>query len=365
MFRRDHRRHAPRNSGAHTAPTAPDRMFPHLPRHRADFLRDQTIRLLHEEGFTTTWLPDGRIRARGTTTLTVDLHTLSLQLADAGAHANLSELLELIRRHVRDVTEQDDAGVEGAVGAVGTVGASGASSASTLTDAEFLRRLRVRLAPRDILDALDGPVVDASRDFAGDLCTSLVLDGPDAVTVLDDDALAAHGSETSEELGDLYRVGYRNTWQDLTECHVSTTPIQEFVRGAVKGTIHQAETAARFWSVESDSFFLASAPLFLDELLPHWLPGLDMTHGVLVAVPHRHLLLVREVSTGQDLLDGIKVMSTEALTQHRSNPGPLSARLHLWHEGETTAFTEVSTNAEGQQVVTIQPDAYLASRIES
>ncbi|MDN6326123.1 MAG: hypothetical protein L0J70_12025 [Corynebacterium sp.] len=352
MFRRDHRRHAPRNSGAHTAPTAPDRMFPHLPRHRADFLRDQTIRLLHEEGFTTTWLPDGRIRARGTTTLTVSLHTLSLQLADAGAHANLSELLELIRRHVRDVTDLDDAGVEGGSD---TVGASGPSGASTLTDAEFLRRLRVRLAPRDILDALDGPGDDASRDFAGDLCTSLVLDGPDAVTVLDDPPHATHGTATSTELADLHHVARRNTWQELADARVTVTPLH--------APVQDRGTTAHLWTVESDSFFLASAPLFLDELLPSWVPGLDATDGVIFAVPHRHLMLVRGVDSGQDLLDGITAMSTVALERHGSNPGPLSPRLHLHHDGATAAFTTVTTDRRGRRTVGIHPDAHLTALI--
>ena len=368
MFFRDRRKHHATRGSAD--PTAPDGMFPHLPRHRADFLREQTIRLLNEEGFDTSWRADGLIEARcvtppsrpggtvgpvgtagteppSTTTLLIGLETLSLQLADAGAHANLSELLDLIRRHIHTVT-------------TGT-GAEARPDLADLPDADFLRHLRIRLATGETLAAMSGTVNDASREFTGDLHVSLALDTPDTVVVLDDAALAAHGSATAEELSDLYRVGYRNTWQELTDCQVSTTPVQEIVQGAVL----KADTAARFWTVESDSFFLASAALFLEDLLPRWLPGLDMTHGVLVAVPHRHLMLVREVSTGQDLVNGIKAMSTEALTQHRSNPGPLSARLHLWHDGETTAFTDISTNADGQQVVAIHPDAYLASRIES
>lgn len=344
-------------------PTAPDGMFPHLPRHRADFLRQQTLRLLDDEGYDTTLRPDAVIEARYVAppehpsdspepaTLFISLETLSLQFADAGAHANLSELLELIRRHIRTVT-------------TGT-GDAPRHALADLPDADFLRQLRIRLTTGETLSAMSGTVDDASREFTGDLHVSLVLDTPDTVMVLDDDALAAHGSATTEELSDLYRVGYRNTWQELVDCHVTATPVQEIMRGTAQGEILEADTAARFWTVESDSFFLSSATLFLDDLLPRWLPDLDLTHGVLVAAPHRHLLLVREVSTGQDLLNGIKAMSTEALTQHRSNPGPLSARLHLWHEGETTAFTDISTNAEGQQVVAIHPDAYLASRIES
>jgi hypothetical protein len=348
------------------APTAPDGMFPHLPRHRADFLRQQTLRLLDDEGFDTTLRPDAVIEARYVTppenpadapvpaTLFIGLEALSLQLADAGAHASGSELLELIRRHIRAHTSAAHPGPP------------------VFSDADFLRYLRIRLTTAETLGAMSGSFEDASRPLAGDLHVSLVLDAPDSVVVLDDAALAAHGSATAEELGDLYRVGYRNTWQELTECRVTTTPVQEFVqaaqgtaRGAMRGTGAGVDPAARYWTVESDSFFLTSAVEFLDEILPRWVPDLDTSAGVLVAVPHRHLMLVREVSTGRDLLDGIKAMSTEALTRLRSNPGPLSARLLLAHDGTFTAVTDVSTGVDGQQVVAIHPDAYLASRIES
>ncbi|MEJ6549896.1 hypothetical protein PQI66_10105 [Corynebacterium sp. USCH3] len=342
MFFRDGRQRGTtrRNavSNGPTAPTAPDTMFPHLPRHRADFLREQTVRLLNEEGFATSWRPDGVIEARSVTgVLPVSLDTLSLQLADAGSHANLSELLELIRRHIHAVT---------------TGGPTDRPGVADLSDADFLRHLRVRLAPAATLDAMTGLVADASRSFLGDLHVCLVLDTPDRVIALDDDALAAHGSATAEELSDLYRVGYRNTWQELADCRVRVTPVQHL------------PARSRFWTVESDSFFLTSAALFLDELLPRWIPGLDTVHGVIVAVPHRHLILVREVTAGQDLLDGIKAMSTEALAENAGKPGALSARLHLRHEGVTTVFTDVATNGEGQQVVSIQPDAYLTARLE-
>ncbi|WP_291479098.1 hypothetical protein [Corynebacterium sp.] len=357
-------------------PTAPDGMFPHLPRHRADFLRQQTLRLLDDEGYDTTLRPDAVVEARyvappahpsaspDPATLFIALEPLSLQLADAGAHASGSELLELIRRHLRRHTTTAPA-------------SSSRPGPAELSDADFLRHLRIRLTTDATLAAMSGSFDDASRALAGDLHVSLVLDTPDSVVVLDDSALAAHGTATAGELADLYRVGYRNTWQELSESDVRSTPVREFDpgtgqghgmgsgRGTGRGAVHAADPAARYWTMESDSFFHTSALEFLDELLPYWVPGLDTGDGVIVAVPHRHLMLVREVSTGQDLLEGVKAMSAAALDRHGSRPGPLSPRLFLRHDGATTAFTEVTTNAEGRQVVTIRPDAYLASRLES
>lgn len=336
FFRGSRRRPHPRRV---VDPTAPDEMFPHLPRHRADFLREQTMRLLHEDGYDTSWRPDGYIAARHVpegsaqeSIRLISLDTLSLQIADAGRRANLSELLELIRNHIHGVTNGQDP--------------------ADIRHADFLRQLRVRLASTETLEAMSGTVADASREFTGDLHASLVLDTPDTVTVLDDATLAAQGTATPDELSDLYRVGYRNTWQALAEARVTANPVQG------------DEVAARFWVIESDSFFLASAPLFLGELLPRWTPALDTTHGVIVAVPHRHLMMLREVSTGQDLLDGINTMSAVALGQHRDNAGPLSARLHLLCDGEFRAFTDISTDDEGRQVIEIHPDSYLMSRME-
>ncbi|WP_312979268.1 hypothetical protein [Corynebacterium sp.] len=353
MFSRDGRkRPTPRRV---VDPEAPDAMFPHLPRQRADLLREETMRYLHAEGFDTAWRPDGYIVATpareqegeedGTaeqdapppqSRRLIGLDNLSPQIA-AAPHAPVSEIIELIRYFLATVLTEIDV--------------------DALPDADFLRHLHVRLAARSALDAASGAVDDASRDFTGDLHVSLVLDTPDAIMTLNDEALAAHGTATREQLADLYRVGYRNTWQEL---HDAAVDINE-----VHGDVHGGSPGAYFHVVESDSFFLASAPLFLDELLPRWLPDMDVSAGVMVAVPHRHLMLVREVTTGQDLLDGINTMTSVALAQLATNPGPLTARLHLAHDGDVRVFTDISTGDDGQQILQVEPDDYLLSRLES
>lgn len=349
MFSRDGRkRPTPRRV---VDPEAPDAMFPHLPRQRADLLREETMRYLHAEGFDTTWRPDGYIvatPARGQegqdeqdapppqSRHLIGLDNLSLQIA-AAPHAPASEITELIRYFLATVLTDIDV--------------------EALTDADFLRQLHVRLAARGTLDAASGAVDDATRDFTGDLHVSLVLDTPDAIMTLNDEALAAHGTATREQLADLYRVGYRNTWQELHDASVDVNEVRGDVQGDAPG--------AHFHVVESDSFFLASAPLFLDELLPRWLPDMDTSAGVMITVPHRHLMLVREVTAGQDLLDGINTMTSVALAQLTANPGPLTARLHLSHEGDIRVFTDITTGDDGQRILQIDPDDYLLSRLES
>ncbi|MGP9724393.1 hypothetical protein ACT3SZ_10300 [Corynebacterium sp. AOP40-9SA-29] len=357
MFSRDGRkRPTPRRV---VDPEAPDAMFPHLPRHRADLLREETMRRLHAEGYDTSWRPDGYIAATPATEpgsnpekgpekdpekepdtpparRLIGLDNLSLQIA-AAPKATPAQVVEMIHHFLGTVLTDID--VDG------------------LGEAEFLRQLRVRLVSRSALDAASGSVDDSSREFSGDLLVSLVLDTPDAVVTLNDDSLAAHGTATREQLSDLYQVGYRNTWQELLDADVEVNEVRAEDR--------EESPAAHFHVVESDSYFLASAPLFLDELLPRWLPELDASAGVMVTVPHRHLMLVREVTTGQDLLDGINTMTSVALGQMAANPGPLTARLHLAHDGEFRVFTNVTTSEDGEQVLQVEPNDYLMSRLES
>jgi hypothetical protein len=333
-------------------PEAPDTMFPHLARWRADLIREEAMRTLHAEGFDTSWSPDGGIRATP-----ADARQHRLIRLDGLAHRIASapyipspDVTALVRDFVAALLTEVDA----------------ENVAEAITEAEFLRRLRVRLVSQDTLDATPGTVADASRDFTGDLRASLALDpadGSGTVTTLNDLALAAHGTATADQLGDLYRVGYRNTWQDLDDATVEVATVDEMAEFAEPAGSTGA-TAAGLHVIESDCPYLASALLFLDDLLPRWLPGVDTSAGVIVAVPHPRLLLVSEVATGQDLVDGINTMTTVALTELMSAPDPLTARLHLAYDGDVHAFTDVTTDEEGQQILQVDPDNYLLSRLE-
>ena len=169
---------------------------------------------------------------------------------------------------------------------------------------------------------------------------------------LPDKTLETRGLTSAADLEDLWHAGYRNLWQELTEAEVDVNEI------------HGDDPGANFWVIESGSFFLASAMLFLDELLPDWAPDLDTEAGIMVAAPHRHLLLVRAVTSGQDLLTGINTVTSVAVAQFTENPGPVSPKLHLMREGaEVLPFTDITDNDDGQRVIQVYPDAYLMDRI--
>lgn len=66
---------------------------------------------------------------------------------------------------------------------------------------------------------------------------------------------------------------------------------------------------------------------------------------------------------GTDLLEGINAMTSAAVHQFTENPGAVSPRLYLDHNGELNAFTGVTTRDNGQQVLQVYPDEHLMRRL--
>lgn len=219
----------------------------------------------------------------------------------------------------------------------------------SLTDAEFYSVLKVRLVapPQQPLPAenewLEWP-------FSGDIVVQLVQDGERTITSLHSATALSHG-----EPADLIRIGERNTWQELVDAEVDV----EFFAP------DEASPGMSMWAVESSSFFTGSAPLFLEKIVERWIPTLDQRSGLLFAVPHRHLLLVREVTQGMDLFDGVNFMTKIALQQWESQAGPISPSIHLLYAGEVTTISEFSTNEDGTVVMAITPNDYLMDMLKS
>ena len=83
------------------------------------------------------------------------------------------------------------------------------------------------------------------------------------------------------------------------------------------------------------------------------------------AVPHRHLLLAREVTQGTNLFEGVNFMSKIAYQQWESQAGPISPSLHLMYAGELTAISEFATDEEGKVIMGIRPTDYLMDMLNS
>lgn len=234
--------------------------------------------------------------------------------------------------------------------------------ADTIPEADFLRQLKVRLCSQEKLESIttkSGEHVTSPAEFnlttrpwTDSIAISLVLDTPTSVITLPDETLHVRGIDTPTDLEDLWRIGYRNLWQELVDATISVNEI----RGEDPG--------ASFFAVESDSFFLASAALFLEDFLPHWAPELSTSEGVLLALPNRHLLLLRAVTGGTDLLEGINSITSATVTQYVDTLGPISPQLHLVREGtDVLPFTNIGHNDAGERVVEVHPDDFLMDRL--
>lgn len=270
-----------------------------------------------------------------------------------------------------------------------------AHTAEITSEAEFYRSLRVRLQsmeqfPEDpwIVEALNLPenmdpttvhTMDLEplftkdspmRPWSEDTVLRLCSDSEFAVRILSPGAIAEYGP-----VEDLFRMGYRNLWQELIDSDLSakeitfpqdSAPTMYVQEGEAVRTREVPGATGTFWGLEGSSFYAGSAPVFLEELVERYIPGFDHSQGIIFATPHRNLTLVGEVTSGADLLNTIGQMISVTVDQFSTQPGRISPRLHLWRDGQIETFTDiVNADESGGHGATIQvkPQPYLISLI--
>ncbi len=175
-----------------------------------------------------------------------------------------------------------------------------------MTDgAQIHASLRIRLAHRDALDAIEGPFV--SRPALPGVVAVVALDLPDCVQLARPHHLDTAGlSETA-----------------AISMAVSNTRERE--RPRVEHITVDSDVSS-IAIVESPGFFTASWALWLEEL------DLRSPHGVLVAVPTRHLVLVHPVSDGS-ALKAAAWMGRAAHDHAVRGPGAISPSLYWCRHG--------------------------------
>lgn len=229
-----------------------------------------------------------------------------------------------------------------------------ASEMQSLPDAEFYALLRVRLTAIDLLpenlqaDAREFNQNSPVRPFSDALCIHLVQDAPHSVM-----GLTPAGLEDRGPVEDLFRIGYRNLWQDLIDSDLEVQSVQG----------EDGKPGERMWVFEGSSYYAGSIPILLDEIIERYLPQLDRSAGLIFAAPHRHLTLVREMDTGANLMGSIGLMATAAAEQFSKQPGSLSPRLLISHMGEITTFTDVKWRDERSAELEVKPTAYLMEKL--
>lgn len=303
----------------------PDPNFPGLDRGRADELRSALREALSEVGATTRF--DGAHAIIGHPRrgrITVNLGNLVADVA-LSQHPRAPETMA--RTFVSAML--DDVAAE------------------ALDTATLYAGLRLRVAPITGLMPEEAEITAAAtlHDFTVDTAATMVLDTTSSIQTMPLDRLSH-----VDDLDTLVRAARANLRRELLGAPVV----------AKRHPGSEDHPGARFWSFESGSYYTGSAALLLDEALGAWAPEMDRSLGVLFAMPTRHVFLAREVSTGEDLLEGLGRLAPVAAQLGSEQTHPISPLLHLFHEGEITTLSAFDRDA-GQLQIT--PTPYLIELI--
>ncbi|WP_455006519.1 hypothetical protein [Corynebacterium propinquum] len=216
-----------------------------------------------------------------------------------------------------------------------------------LDTASLYSRLRLRLvSPRD-LSAEEQKVIDAATlfDFTNDTSATIALDTASSIQTIALEKLAE-----IDDVDALERAARTNLREELRNSDIDV----QFHNGPVESP------GASAWTFESSSHYLGSAPLLLEEFIDMWAPEIDTTNGLLFSMPTRHLLLVRSVTEGTDLLEGISRMAPVAAQIADSAESTVSPLVHVYDDGE---ITTISNWTPGSQQIEIAPNTHIMNQL--
>ena len=249
--------------------------------------------------------------------------------------------------------------------------AAAIADSSQLSTAEIYRSIRTVIMPAlgedgrppfadheyvvDPADVEDARIIRESSfaSLGNDLLVCFALDVGEAVVPVRAVSLAE-----TDDVETLRRAGQANLLRELESAEVDV----DF------HSVAGEDFAAGAWAMTSPSFYLTSAPLVLDTFLAQHLPQVKASEGVLFAVPTPSMLLVREVTEGEDLAHGLHVMAAGAAALaiglaagEPMNDAMVSPRVHVWRDGHVVTVSDI--DEEGNYLVT--PDDYLLERLQA
>lgn len=307
----------------------PDPDLPPLTRRDADSLREQVASQLRARG--------ALVHYDGHTAVITDARrgVVRVRLADVAREVAASQhprAAEIAARKVVDMVLAEP-------------------SIASMNTADLYRGLRLRVTPVAVpaedlasTEPEDSSVIDP---FTLDTSVSLVLDTEQTVQTAPLAQL-----RKADDMDTLIRAARGNLLADLRAALVEVTRHQT----------NPQQAGAYFWAVESPSVYTASAALLLEEMLPQWVPELDASEGVLFAMPSRNALLLRPVTAGSELVEGLGAIAGAALEiSHRSDK-PLSPLLHLSYMGQVDTISNWDPDT---RQLTITPTSHLLLRMQN
>ena len=171
-----------------------------------------------------------------------------------------------------------------------------------LSDAEWFDRVRIRMLPAGARDELSATY---AQNLTPGLEVVLCIDSPTSISYVSDADLAGRDVRAS------FDAGFRN---------VLAEPVDE-----------NMEIAPGVHMLAGDSMFMATKAIGLGSLAGSVLP--EAPHGVIVGMPHRHLLLAHAV-TGAASVTAIGELATIVAQQAGDDApgGPLSSAVYFWKD---------------------------------
>lgn len=201
---------------------------------------------------------------------------------------------------------------------------------STLTPAEVERRTYLRVYGSSALPKDWRSRFRYARPLAGDLVELLCLDEPQTVRILRDEDVERFGIER------LQAAGLENLLRD---------PIDEI-------TPFDSPDGVRMWVVRGDSVYVCGRVLILPDLLRRVFGERLHPHGVLVAVPDRHEILLHPIC-GPEAFQALVGLVRVAQVGFTEGVGPVSPFVYWWHEGR---LRQVSFVEEDRVVVRVEEE---------
>ncbi len=169
-----------------------------------------------------------------------------------------------------------------------------------------------------------------------------VLPGVLALVAVDHPTSVATRMDGLDDLG-----GYQAAWE-LAMTNLANLP--DLPADPLLADL--ADPGSTVWVLAGDDFFGATRVLVLEQLLA----ANDITvgaAGLLVAVPHRDLILLH-VLTGPGVVQGLNLMLRLAARQHAGGQGPLVPDVfHLGPDLLAGGATQVTRHEEGRVVVQV------------
>lgn len=160
--------------------------------------------------------------------------------------------------------------------------------------------LRVRIYPPEF--AGEGRI---TRIVAPGLVAGLAIDLPDAVESVSPEQLQAWGLAVE----DAFSLGYGN--------------VARHDKPTIGG--HRPNGEPELIWLSGNSFFTTTNVMWLDELI-----GPMPTAGALVAVPHRHAIVVHPMNDLGHTIQAVNLLLVLAASAYAEGPGSLSPSLYWW-----------------------------------